>query len=86
MPARLVVPALILILAAGCSSPTRPMSPIDERVTIPALGVAQVIGVGLAAAGFVFPRTRVVGPATARAEVVPSGPAGSTGLSVVGTF
>ena len=35
MPARLVVPALILILAAGCSSPTRPMSPIDERVTIP---------------------------------------------------
>jgi hypothetical protein len=58
----------------------------DERVTIPALGIAQIIGVGLATAGFVFPRTRVVGPSTARAEVVPSGPAGSTGLSVVGSF
>ena len=58
----------------------------DERLTVPALGAAQILGAGLAAAGFVFPRARVIRGATARAEIVPSGPAGSTGLSVVGTF
>lgn len=57
----------------------------DERVTLPALGVAQIIGVGLATAGFVFPRTRVAGT-TARAELLPGGPAGSSGLTVLGTF
>ena len=57
----------------------------DEKVTIPLLGVAQVIGVGLAAAGFVFPKTKET-PSGVSAAFVPGGPQGSAGAMVVGTF
>jgi len=57
----------------------------DEKLTIPALGVVQVIGLGLAAAGFVFPKTKET-PAAARAAFAPGGPQGSAGATVVGTF
>ena len=57
----------------------------DEKVTIPLLGVAQVIGLGLAAAGFVFPKTNETHKA-ASAAFVPGGPQGSAGATVVGTF
>lgn len=49
----------------------------DERITIPALGAAQAVGVAFAAAGFVFPRKVVVAP---------SGPSGSAGATLVATF
>lgn len=49
----------------------------DERVTIPALGVAQAVGLAFVAAGFVFPR---------KVTVVPSAPAGSAGATLVATF
>jgi len=52
----------------------------DERVTLPALGVVQLIGVGLATAGFVFPR--IERSSGASAQVVPTG----TGAALVGTF
>jgi hypothetical protein len=57
----------------------------DEKVTIPALGVVQVIGLGLAAAGFVFPKTKE-SPTAASTAFVPGGPQGSAGAMVVGTF
>lgn len=57
----------------------------DEKLTIPALGALQVIGVGLAAAGFVFPKTKETRTG-ASAAFVPGGPQGSTGAMVVGTF
>ena len=57
----------------------------DEKLTIPALGVAQVIGLGLTAAGFVFPKTKET-PSAASAAFVPGGPRGSAGAMVVGTF
>jgi len=57
----------------------------DEKVTLPLLGVAQVIGLGLAAAGFVFPRTKETHAAVS-AAFVPGGPLGSAGAMVVGTF
>jgi hypothetical protein len=57
----------------------------DEKVTLPALGVAQVIGLGLAAAGFVLPKTKETSalPSTA---FVPAGPHGSAGATLAGTF
>jgi len=62
----------------------------DEQVTIPALGVVQVIGLGVAAAGFVFPKTKTTAPATAASApataFVPGGPRGSAGAMLVGTF
>ena len=55
----------------------------DEKVTVAALGVAQLAGLGLAAAGFVFPRKHA---STTSAQLVPGGPNGTTGAMVVGTF
>ena len=57
----------------------------DEQVTLPALGVAQVLGLGLAAAGFVFPKTKERSAAASTA-FVPAGPQGSAGATFVGTF
>jgi hypothetical protein len=54
----------------------------DEKVTVPLLGAAQIAGASAAVAGLVFARER----SRTSALVVPGGPAGAAGASVVGTF
>lgn len=54
----------------------------DEQLTIPALGVAQVAGLALAAVGIALPGARSA-DGTRSVAVAPVGPAGA---GVVGTF
>lgn len=56
----------------------------DERVTIPALGVAQVAGAAMAILGLTLSTAR--DPKEAAIAVSPTGPMGSAGMQVGGAF